>query len=242
MKSLATQDWWDKHNEATRFEIAQSWDSVRKWIEHFVPRGSGKAFEIGCYPGRYLAVLGEMGYELSGVDLSPGTSTHLVQWLAGKGYRVGAIQEADYFNCAIEPSYDVVMSFGFIEHFTDWSSVLQRHLSHLKPGGLMVVSCPNFRGSCQLALRRWLDPENLKRHNIDAMDPQAWAADMEGRSAEIVWKGHFGVFGFHVEPQRRSILQRACVRGLEVASPGLRRLLPDSPRWSPYAGIVVRKH
>ena len=38
-------------------------ERVRDWLERHVPRGTGSAVELGCVPGNYLAVLGELGYE-----------------------------------------------------------------------------------------------------------------------------------------------------------------------------------
>jgi hypothetical protein len=41
------------------------YDEIRKWIEnHLQPSDSGGSLlEIGCFPGAYLAVFGDLGYE-----------------------------------------------------------------------------------------------------------------------------------------------------------------------------------
>ena len=54
--------------------------------------------------------------------------------------------------------FDVVMSRGFIEHFDEPSSVVDRHLDLLKPGGLLVVSIPNLRGVNGLLTRFFHNP------------------------------------------------------------------------------------
>lgn len=241
MKSFASQKWWDEHNTAHRMDIAPVWDLIRKWIEHHARGSSGRALEIGCYPGRYLALLAEMGFEVSGVDLSPGTDTTMAQWLAGCGYKVGTIACGDYFQFPVQPAYDLVISLGFLEHFEDWPSVLQRHAGHLRPGGKLLVCCPNFAGALQHRFRRWLDPENLARHNLKSMDTAQWAPVLEGCGCRVLWRGHFGRFAFHVEPQRRTLFQRAVVRGIERAAPTLRSLLSDRAAWSPYCGIVAQR-
>lgn len=64
--------------------------------------------------------------------------------------------------------YDVVSSFGFIEHFQNTADILEKHISLLKSNGLLFVTIPNFRGLNGLV--QWLfDKPNYYRHNISSM-------------------------------------------------------------------------
>ena len=44
------------------------------------------------------------------------------------------------------PTYDVVYSLGLIEHFVDRVSIVERHVRLARPGGLLILGVPNFRG------------------------------------------------------------------------------------------------
>lgn len=41
-------------------------------------------------------------------------------------------------------TYDLVASFGFIEHFSNPQDVVRKHLELLRPGGVLVVTVPNL--------------------------------------------------------------------------------------------------
>lgn len=125
--------------------------------------------EIGCAPGRLLAwVAVELQANVCGLDFSPtgcaaarDTLLHL---------RVGAdIRCEDVFENSFDHgSFDVVTSFGLIEHFDNPMPVVQRHLELLRPGGVALVVVPNYRGLYG-RLQGWFDPQNLEIHNLDIM-------------------------------------------------------------------------
>ena len=77
--------------------------------------------------------------------------------------------EADIFTYNPENTYDLVCSFGLIEHFTNLEQVLRCHLKFMKPGGLLFVTLPNFCGVNGL-LQKIFDPANLAIHNLAVMD------------------------------------------------------------------------
>jgi hypothetical protein len=58
-----------------------------------------------------------------------------------------------------------------IEHFDDPLGIVKRHIDLLKPGGVAVISVPNYGGWMGRA-QGWLDPENLAIHNVGIMTPQ----------------------------------------------------------------------
>ena len=64
--------------------------------------------------------------------------------------------------------FDVVVSYGFIEHFTDVKKVIDAHLNLLKPSGHLVIMIPNLNG-IYTPLLRWLAPDLLAIHNLTIM-------------------------------------------------------------------------
>ena len=135
----------------------------RDLFARYLPRG-GTCFEVGCYPGMFLAYLGlEHEFTVSGIDATPQVTDRLVRHLEKLGVRVGTLHHGNVFTFVSPERYDVVCSFGFIEHFAHVDNVIGRHVALLKPGGTLVLTCPNFRG-LQYVLHRLLDSENLARH------------------------------------------------------------------------------
>lgn len=242
MESLASQDYWNQSWEGTAFDAASPDDLLRNWLTAHVPRTTaGRSLEVGCFPGTYSAVLGELGYELNGMDLAPRTDTELPAWLRSRGHRVGDFSRRDFFEVRPEPSYEVVCSFGFIEHFKNWDEVLRRHAGFVRPGGLLVVATPNFRGAGQHFFHWLFDRESLSRHNLDSMDVHRWPGAL-GPEMQTRWCGHFGRFTLWVEDQRRGLAERAMLRGVFAVLPLLRRMVRfDTAALSPFCGIVAAR-
>jgi SAM-dependent methyltransferase len=203
------------------------------------------ALEIGCYPGGYMTYLHRrFGYTVSGLDYVPQAAT-LAATLRSEGVRVGQVLQGDFWDLEPQPQYDVVSSFGFIEHFDDPEAAITRHAGWLRPGGRLVLEVPSFHGA-QLVLRRWLDRPNLELHNLDAMEPDTWRKVFRRLGFDQVHLGYFRTFEFWVDPDpSRSHLARVAAGAAVRAGAVVRRLearlgreIPS--RWtSPYLIAVA---
>lgn len=241
-EALGTQEQWDRSYERHPFAAAGPEDPLRRWIEERFRGGGGSCLELGCFPGRFLAVFGELGYELHGIDQTPRTATELAPWLADRGHRLGDFVAGDFFQHRFARSYDVVGSFGVIEHYVDWPAFLELQASLVAPGGTMVITAPNFRGWLQRGIHRWLDRPNYERHCLDAMRPEGWAEWLAHRGWEVREHGGLGAFEYWVEPGERGAWERAGLRFVDRLQGPLRRLAPAGARWCcPYLGLIARR-
>lgn len=240
--TLVEQAYWDAGYAGMRPAMAPQGDALRAWLEQHVPTAQGEqhAFEIGCFPGRYLSVLGTLGYVVNGIDLTP-EITRLGPAFETMGLKVGRFQEGDFLRTQLLDRYDLVCSFGFIEHFTDWRTVLARHADLVKPGGMLVLETPNFRGWFQYLLHRWFDRTNLKRHNTAAMAPPEWANQLRTQGFTVELQGFMGRFDFWRDSPPPNALQRLLLRVLDKCAPLLRRLPEGSAALSPYCVLIARK-
>ncbi len=240
-KAFLPQETWDQIHERARFSVAEADDPMTLWIRRQFQGGSGSCLELGCFPGRFLALFGQMGYELNGLDLTPRVEQDLGPWLKSQGFRVGSISRGDAFTHDFGRRFDVVCSFGLIEHFPNWDVLVQRHAHWVAPGGLLAVSAPNFRGRCQHSYHKHFDAENLAGHNLEAMDPAAWRRVVEALGFSIVQCGYIGPFDIWHDPRmKRSFFQKLVVHGVWQAR-RLFRWLPAWPSLAPYCGLVARK-
>jgi 2-polyprenyl-3-methyl-5-hydroxy-6-metoxy-1,4-benzoquinol methylase len=193
------QSYWDKLYERVEFEHPRKGDFIKKCLERLIPRNvSGKAVELGCYPGRYLSVLGDLGYELNGVDLTPKTE-QLGAVLKKHGYKVGAIERKDVNEIDEAQKYDVVSSFGFIEHFENYRDILVKHANLVKSGGYLIIGAPNFTGKAQKVFHYLFDTVNVKRHVLPSMNPLEWAEIIQKMGFAVVYAGYCGGVHFSVE-------------------------------------------
>jgi len=244
--SLTKQrDWdsgWDKIN---KFEIVSKDSIIRKWLEKYfiaVKNGNKSVLEVGCFPGGYLAVFGELGYELNGIDRYARVNTDLPDWLRSKDYKIGDFHLLDFFEFKDNRKYDVVCSFGFLEHFTNFEEVLTRHASFVKEGGYLAITTPNYRGFIQKILHIILNTAMYRGYNIPSMNTAAWKKVVQKLGFEVIFSGGFGNFIFWTECDKRNFPQKILSRLIMKASAVLSFIrLPDSAMYSPYCGLIARK-
>jgi 2-polyprenyl-3-methyl-5-hydroxy-6-metoxy-1,4-benzoquinol methylase/glycosyltransferase involved in cell wall biosynthesis len=236
------QNYWDDSYKRVELVRADAYDPVRQFIQSAVPRGQGTCLEIGCYPGRYLSVFGELGYTVSGIDLTPNVVSVLPEWLLAQGFSTGSFRQSDFFEIDFTEKYDIVCSFGFLEHFCDYQTVIINHARLVKEGGLLVLTCPNFRGWIQRLLHILVDQKNMKRHHIPAMNPYDWGALVKENGFEIIRCDYFGLFDFWVDIQERNRLQTEIVRFIEANKKRIARgVTANTAAFSPYCGLVARR-
>ena len=220
-------------------------DAVCHWILSHLPlpkKETNTCFEIGCYPGRYLAMVGLQGYEVNGIDWTPGVSTQLFEWLCSIGCRVNTLYHQDFTTFNGETQYDVVYSIGFIEHFNDWQDIVRRHMRLVRPGGLLLITVPNFRGFLQFALHWLLDRPNLHLHNLSTMRPNEWNDIVKEDGFQIYFSGYFGSFDFWVDRADRPLWQNRLLGIIHRKKRGWSECVPDGLSCcAPYCGLVARR-
>ena len=235
------QGYWDKSYQQLDLSTLYVDPLVRNWIQSFIPKSNGTCIEIGCFPGGNLTTFGDLGYKLHGIDLTPRVEKDLHKMFKSKGYRVGEFKRIDFLEFKPEKKYDIVCSFGFIEHFSDWKGVLSRHASLVNENGFLIIEAPNFRGSVQRILHTFLDKENLSNHNIHSMVPYQWKKHIESLGFESVFCGYFGNFKFWVDDCKRNWLQKLTINLIQSSTKRFLKYLPNNRLYSPCCGLIARR-
>lgn len=124
--------------------------------------------EIGAAPGKWLTVFSSLGMDVSGIEYSQEGIRYLRDNMNMHGVLPKELIEADFFLIKPRCEFDIVMSFGFVEHFKDVEAVILRQSEWLLPGGTLIIGVPNFRGLHGI-IQKIFDREVLDYHNIGIM-------------------------------------------------------------------------
>jgi SAM-dependent methyltransferase len=167
---LFWEDYW--RNCAVPSEVNQSSPFDRCLAKTLVKRLSGihgEVFEVGCAPGKWLAFMVKtFGMKANGIEYSDAGMKATRRNFQALNLPIDTIIAGDFFDIRPEPRFDVVMSFGFIEHFDKPDAVVARHAAWLKPGGKLIIGVPNFSGIYK-PLQTILDRSILDKHNLNIM-------------------------------------------------------------------------
>jgi trans-aconitate methyltransferase len=199
------------------------------------------AIELGGFPG-YYAIYLKKYQQMETTLLDYFIHRGLVnQLLETNGMRESDIKiiEADLFNYTPVELYDMVLSFGLIEHFSDTKSIIKTHLAFLKPGGSLFITLPNFTGVNGWVQRKF-DRENYDKHYIGSMNPSLLADHCRQLGLKNVEAYYHGGFSIWLENKaHQSALTKGFVKGLWFAGKVISKVLRvESKLLSPY--IVVR--
>lgn len=111
-------------------------DSLREWL-----RPGMKVFEVGAGMGMTVRVVADRGFDASGIEPNRGYQRFAQQRL-GVNVSHGTLED-----CAQAEAFDLVLLLHVIEHLPSPRRAFERIAKLLKPGGLLLVRCPNIGGS-----------------------------------------------------------------------------------------------
>jgi SAM-dependent methyltransferase len=127
---------------------------IRKFHDLFCRSFSGmttdgrRLLEVGCAQSAWLPYFKKhFGFYIEGIDYSEIGCEQAKQLLAREGVK-GEIVCGDFFvppDFMIE-SFDVVISFGVVEHFPETALCIKALSRFLKSGGLLITTIPNMLG------------------------------------------------------------------------------------------------
>ena len=158
------------------------------------------ALEIGCASGKWMLFLYEKlnynvhGFEYLDIAAEKTRENLLICDVPDKKFDVIT---ADFLTQVPIAKYDLVTSFGFIEHFDNYQDIFNKHLSYTKKGGYVVIGFPNFRGLnyyIQLFIDKISGTDIIKNHNILMMDKKIMETMLNNLNKGILFIDYIGGF------------------------------------------------
>ena len=174
MKNAATQ-WYEEKDHVD--EMLEWNPALKEWeknVTGFFPAGA-KILDIGCGLGREAFVLSDMGYDVTGVDISREVIARVKQLAAARGYSIPFYKYDGKDLPFPDDSFDAVLvwaqTFGLLygdankqDCLADWKRVLKKN-------GLVSFSAHDYR--------------YLKEHHPDCLKGRKF---YPYANAEIYWE------------------------------------------------------
>lgn len=136
-------------------------------------RSGGSFLEIGFAPGKMLLWVAKcLRCGVTGVDYSE-RGVALARALFQDMRQDADLRHESIFESTLENgTFDVVFSAGLIEHFDFPGEIVRKHVELVRPGGVAIVTVPNY-GGIYGRIQRRLDSKNLSLHNLNIMSTSA---------------------------------------------------------------------
>ncbi len=131
-------------------------------------KNSMKICEIGFGDGKLLKKIADrFNYEPYGIEYSKEAVQTAVKGVHGI---LGDIFDENLAS-QYKEKFDIVFSYGFIEHIIPPEKAIQAHLNVLKRGGLLVLQIPRFKKFNWLKAKLFR-PDLLPLHNLAIMEQE----------------------------------------------------------------------
>ena len=115
--------------------------------------------EIGCATGEFCEVLRSHGARVVGLDLA---SVAIAQ--ARLRYPLIEFREGDLAAIQSDEQMDLIFAFELIEHVDSPAQFLSSVASHLKPGGRLILTTPNYNCGRRVGVDRWSGFQSSLEH------------------------------------------------------------------------------
>ena len=205
-RSLASKEYWDElwlkiPQQLRQFDTGSFIDRrFCNLFDRFFKEDPKKCLiEIGCAYSKYLEYFcRKYGYKVSGLDYSDHgckTTNHL---LKKNGFEIGGrIYCRDIFqqNDDLEGKFDIVTSFGVIEHFHNPQGVVGLLKAFLKEGGVILTEIPNTSGF-NFLLMKYINKRAYNVHYI--IDRQKLSRIHSDCGLEILFCNYYGSLNYGV--------------------------------------------
>lgn len=124
---LTDREFWQEYWKNHEYQKIPAKVPFKKFLSRF--DGANSFIEIGGFPGVFAAYFYKKGVkDVSLLDF------YIDKSMVNKFEEINNIPqgtisciESDFFKFETDKKYDMVFSFGFIEHFKDTKDVVQRH-------------------------------------------------------------------------------------------------------------------
>lgn len=258
MRALTKVEYWDQ-GYVSRNGVGELKFGWRNYINYLIAEkieGIGlegkNVLEIGAGDSVWLPYLVKKYHtaKFSGVDFSKEGCQRLADRLATAGVAEAiGIHNEDMFSpeSELHGKFDLVLSFGVVEHFTDLSDALLAKRRYLKEQGWMFTLIPNMAGSIGY-LTKLLNQEIFEMHN-----PHDWNSFLDGhcragltvRAGGYLGSSNFGVLSSCFKqnkgmPWHTYVFLSRLSKAISLVESRLGNL-PASKTFSPYVYAISRR-
>jgi SAM-dependent methyltransferase len=157
---------------------------IHRLLDHIKPTPASRMLDVACGKGRHSRILADLGYDVTGIDLSPSSIRFAKQFenehLEFFIHDMRLPFRSNYFNIA----FNFFTSFGYFPTRREHDNAVRTVVSSLQPGGLFVIDYLNAHysedhlshtevkqlGLTTYSIQRWDDEDHFFK-KITINDP-----------------------------------------------------------------------
>lgn len=246
MNKLTDTEHWEDNWKDIKLPLTQNLGNyatkqVHELFVKYLPR-NGRFIELGGAPGSWMIYFKKyFNSEVHCLDYTTTGCNATKRNLKLCGVK-GVVHQMDLFNHKLKKeSFDIVMSDGLIEHFSEPLEIVKKHYELVKKGGWLVVRIPNLYSKPAKMAMKMHDSEH-KHYPISKTDMSGFMKEL---GAEIVHLDFIGGFNPNVVDWAKynSPLMKAMKKILNIGLKTALTILPkrENKNLSPNIIVIAKK-
>ncbi len=128
-----------RENRLFRWGRRRLWSKRAAAVRRYQPQ-PGRALDVGCATGEFLALLREQGWQVQGIEPNRAAADLARQRLGPASVQVATLEEASF----PEAAFDLITLWDVLEHLPDPPAALRQVARWLRPGGMLALGVPNL--------------------------------------------------------------------------------------------------
>jgi 2-polyprenyl-6-hydroxyphenyl methylase/3-demethylubiquinone-9 3-methyltransferase len=212
-------------------------------------------FEVGCGSSGWLPYFAQRyGFVVSGIDYSEVGCKIARKNLEMLNIKNDGIICQDIFNpnCTNGQSYDVIFSYGVVEHFEKPAEIVKIFRSFTNPGGAIITLVPNLTGLNGWLTRYFMKDVYEMHRVINREQLQQYHTENGLTNVNTNYVGTFSLGVIPWPTSNRGVLKQGSVFrrfalkaifGFNFVMTSILKILPDMPSryLSPYIICIAKK-
>lgn len=191
---------WDEYFERHSHDLSIIGSSPFSDIfdKYLSPNPEKKVLEIGCADSNFLCYIAKkFGYRAYGIDYSDAI-TRTADLFRFNNLPEPILYKGDLFSWRTDDRFDLVCSFGFVEHLENLNKIIAKHTELIATGGKLIITLPHF-AHAQYIFHWLIDRKNLKKHNTRIMNLNSIEKAIAKSGLKLERLSYYKTFGFWTE-------------------------------------------
>ncbi len=183
-----------------------------------------------------------LNYKVYGVDYSDKLklTKNNLDYNKVKDYK---LYKADFLNWKPNIKFDIVSSFGFIEHFDNPEHIIEKQIKLVEDKGYIVIGVPNFRYATYWFYYLF-DKETINNHNLEIMNLNKLKKILENNKLNIIYANYYDTIYFGLKDIKcKNIFIKMIVYPLSLFARAINSIVKwPNKYFSPSMIIIAKKN
>jgi SAM-dependent methyltransferase len=157
---------------------------IKKLVDHLQPPPGARMLDVACGKGRHSKILASLGFQVTGIDISPGSIAAALLFKADNLDFFVHDMRLPFWGNYFDYAFNFFTSFGYFKTRREHDDAIRTISKSLRPGGIFVIDYLNTHyaeenllqnevrvlNGTQYEIHRW-DDENHFFKKITVADP-----------------------------------------------------------------------